>query len=155
LNCCDCFWLWRIRQPHADAHDQDCGDIFTNARAPGVRTPSFFDHPHPERLSTPDRRDLTSWRAPGATVTLHEIRRLRKVRPRMLYLMGDSAHRIVLNSKTPHGIRVVPPRDLLQIGASVSQRASYTTFCAIGAGPCTDRKQLLHDLLDPFHSRLA
>src|SRR5271166_3518284 len=35
-------------------------------------------------------------------VTLHEIRRLRKVRPHMLHLMGDSAHRIVLNSETPH-----------------------------------------------------
>ena len=38
----------------------------------------------------------------GAAVTLHEIRRLRKVRPHMLYLMGDSAHRIVLNRETPH-----------------------------------------------------
>ena len=35
-------------------------------------------------------------------VTLHEIRRLRKVRPHMLYLIGDSAHRIVLNRETPH-----------------------------------------------------
>jgi hypothetical protein len=42
-----------------------------------------------------------------STVTLHEIRRLRKVRPRMLYLMGDSAHQIVLNSETPHGMRMV------------------------------------------------
>ena len=37
-----------------------------------------------------------------AAVTLHEIRRLRKVRPHMLYLMGDSAHRIVLKSETLH-----------------------------------------------------
>jgi hypothetical protein len=45
--------------------------------------------------------------------------------------------------------------DLLQIGASMSQRASYTTFCAIGAGPYTDLKQPVDDLLDPFHHRWA
>jgi hypothetical protein len=41
--------------------------------------------------------------SPKATaVTLHEIRRLRKVWHHMLYLMGDSAHRIVLNRETPY-----------------------------------------------------
>jgi len=50
---------------------------------------------------------ITKGRAP-LVVMLHEIRRLRKVRPRMLYLMGDSAHQIVLNSETPHDMRMVP-----------------------------------------------
>jgi len=49
---------------------------------------------------------ITKGRAP-LVVMLHEIRRLRKVRPRMLYLMGDSAHQIVLNSETPHDMRMV------------------------------------------------
>jgi hypothetical protein len=33
LKCCDRFWLSRIRHPHADAHDQDYDDVFTNAQA--------------------------------------------------------------------------------------------------------------------------
>jgi hypothetical protein len=40
---------------------------------------------------------ITKGRAP-LVVMLHQIRRLRKVRPRMPYLIGDSAQQIVLNS---------------------------------------------------------